>query len=169
MTNCGVTLPKYSSLFGAFSKVQGSKVQVAESGRTEERNFALWSRCIPTALNLESKWLNASKLCCNKPILQRPLVKEQNSRDKNSFPERNHMWQDSLAELRNTHFDKDILTYSIRKRARNHQPLRCWPVDGWIICHHREKTITMAHGWSEVCPPALKESICGPRSLPWYQ
>ena len=41
MTSYIVTVPKYSIPFGSFNKVQESKAQVAESGRTEKRNFAL--------------------------------------------------------------------------------------------------------------------------------
>ena len=55
MTSYVVTVPKYSTPFSAFSKVQESKAQVAESGRTEKRNFALWIRCVPKALKLEKK------------------------------------------------------------------------------------------------------------------
>jgi len=56
----------------------------------------------------EENGLARRNVCCSKLIQHRPLVKEQNSKGKNSFPVRSLMSYDSLAELRNPHSDRYI-------------------------------------------------------------
>jgi len=109
--------------------VEESKAQDFESGRSEWCNFALWIRCIPNALKLEKNGLTRRNVCCNKPIPNRPPVKELNSRGKNGFPVRSIMSHDSLAELRNPQFDRQI--YSLRLATKQPKTsatnkLTCW-------------------------------------------
>jgi len=52
-TRYDVTLSIHSSLFRALTQLEALKAQVAESGRTELRNFDLRIRCIPNELNLK--------------------------------------------------------------------------------------------------------------------
>jgi hypothetical protein len=104
-----------------------------------------------------------------KPIPQRSPMLEQDSRGKNSFPVRSLMSENSLAELRNPHFDKQI--YSLTLSEREPEIINHYEAD---LLRAELFVITVpdnyyGRGTVKLGPRALKESICGLRSPEWYQ